>query len=250
MLADNFSLFYPHNSWEIGTRAEALLELDSPSYAVFSPDTLPPPQIIPDSVSSLIQPVLDIASSIVYNRSLSNNNNNNASGPQPLMQDGSAGDLASIGVAVLLANWTGQGYYDNLDFARAATDQLDFLYQSVPRTSDGAISHRVSEVQLWCVFFIKKNTGLMHKYAMITAIVNHWGRSDFVYMVPPFLAYYGVVTRDRSKLVDAYNQIRLYRNYLRDTNASNLWKHVLLGSSGIDDGHWSTGAFPLSFGVP
>ena len=62
------------------------------------------------------------------------------------MQDGSAADPASIGVSVLLANWTGQG---GLDYAGAAKDQLDFLLLSVPRTSDGAISHRVSQVQLW-----------------------------------------------------------------------------------------------------
>jgi hypothetical protein len=71
------------------------------------------------------------------------------SGPQPLMQDGSAGDPASIGVAVLLANWTGQNNVDHLNFGEAATDQLNFLYQDVPQTPDGAISHRVSEVQLW-----------------------------------------------------------------------------------------------------
>jgi hypothetical protein len=64
------------------------------------------------------------------------------------MQDGSAADPASIGVAVLLANWTGQA---GEDYADAAKDQLEFLQFSVPKTSDGAISHRVSEVQLWCV---------------------------------------------------------------------------------------------------
>jgi len=80
-------------------------------------------------------------------------------------------------------------------------------------TSDGAISHRVSEVQLW---------------------------SDSVYMVPPFLAYYGVISRNRTLLSESYNQIKLYRNYLRDPTA-NMWKHVLLGTSGIDEGFWSTG---------
>ncbi|OBZ73000.1 hypothetical protein A0H81_07148 [Grifola frondosa] len=52
------------------------------------------------------------------------------------------------------------------DYAGAARDQLNYLLQDVPRTTDGAISHRVEQVQLW---------------------------SDFVYMVPPFLAYYGVL---------------------------------------------------------
>ena len=69
-------------------------------------------------------------------------------------------------------------------------------------------------------------------------------RSDFVYMVPPFLAYYGVTTQNISILQEAYTQISLYRKYLLDTNANNLWKHIQLGSYGTDNGHWSTGDVP------
>lgn len=65
------------------------------------------------------------------------------------MEDAAAGDPASIGVAVLLANWTGLGGLDGLDYAGAATSQLEYLFEVVPRTSDGAISHRVAQVQLW-----------------------------------------------------------------------------------------------------
>jgi rhamnogalacturonyl hydrolase YesR len=75
---------------------------------------------------------------------------------------------------------------------------------------------------------------------------SHLFRSDFVYMVPPFLAYYGVTTQDPTKLMDAYTQISLYRNYLRDPSANNLWKHIVLGSSGTDEGHWSTGRSSVS----
>lgn len=60
-------------------------------------------------------------------------------------------------------------------------------------------------------------------------------------MVPPFLAYYGVMTQNETILNEAYTQISLYRSYLRDTTASNLWKHIQLGQTGIDNGHWSTG---------
>lgn len=70
-------------------------------------------------------------------------------------------------------------------------------------------------------------------------------RSDFVYMVPPFLAYYGVTTQNISLLQEAYTQISLYRKYLRDTTANNLWKHIQLGV-GIDNGHWSTGELACS----
>ena len=86
-----------------------------------------------------------------------------------------------------------------------------------------------------------------------------------MYMVPPFLAYYGVLSQNQTLLGEAYTQVRaapehltlirlrapdvsccgcqikLYRNYLIDNSAGGLWKHVLLGDSGNDEGHWSTG---------
>jgi hypothetical protein len=61
-------------------------------------------------------------------------------------------------------------------------------------------------------------------------------------MVPPFLAYYGVTTRNRTMILEAYNQIKLYRIYLRDPG-KGMWRHVLLGKSWNDPGFWSTGAF-------
>ncbi|KAG0694705.1 Six-hairpin glycosidase-like protein [Suillus ampliporus] len=199
------------HSWEFGTRAEALLELNAPTYSVVSFNPVPPPHSIPSNLTSGLGEVFTIAHNIVTGRNLSNGN---ITGPQPLINDASAGDPASIGVAVLLANWTGQGAIDGLDYAGAARDQLDYLFQNVSKTSDGAISHRVDQLQLW---------------------------SDSVYMVPPFLAYYGVLTQNQTLLNESYTQISLYRKYLRDTAANNLWKHIQLGQTGNDDGHWSTG---------
>lgn len=60
-------------------------------------------------------------------------------------------------------------------------------------------------------------------------------------MVPPFLAYYAVLSQNKTLLTESYNQIKLYRSYLMDSSAGGMWKHVLLGD-GTDDGHWSTGA--------
>ncbi|KAG1727760.1 Six-hairpin glycosidase-like protein [Suillus paluster] len=199
------------HSWEFGTRAEALLELNAPTYSVVSFNPVPPPQSIPSNLTDALGEVFAIARGIVAGRNLSNGN---ITGPQPLINDSSAGDPASIGVSVLLANWTGQGAADGLDYAGAARDQLDYLFQNVSKTSDGAISHRVDQLQLW---------------------------SDSVYMVPPFLAYYGVLTQNQTLLNESYTQISLYRKYLRDTTANNLWKHIQLGQTGNDDGHWSTG---------
>lgn len=133
-------------SWEYGTRSEVILEYNASSYSVLSSSEVPPPQQIPPSLTGALSDVFSIAHMIVSNRSISNGN---VTGPQPLIQDSSAGDPASIGVAVLLANWTGQSASDGLDYSGAARDQLAFLFQKVPKTKDGAISHRMDQVQLW-----------------------------------------------------------------------------------------------------
>ncbi len=60
-------------------------------------------------------------------------------------------------------------------------------------------------------------------------------------MVPPFIAYYGAVEGGdggAALLTEAYQQCKLYRQYLRDE--SGLWKHVVLGSW-QDNNHWGTG---------
>jgi rhamnogalacturonyl hydrolase YesR len=107
-----------------------------------------------------------------------------------------------------------QAYLTHLqggNYAQAAADQLTFLLSEAPKTSPGAISHRADEVQLW---------------------------SDFIYMVPPFLAYYGVMTNNNTLVEEAYNQIRLYRDVLLDD--TGMWQHIRMG--GFEDmGHWSTG---------
>jgi hypothetical protein len=133
-------------SWELGTRAQALLELNAPSYSVLSPQPLPPSPQVPLNLTDSMNTVFSIAHNVVANRTISNGN---ITGPQPLINDTSAGDPASIGIAVLLASYTGQWAKDGLNYAGAAQDQLDFLFEAVPHTSDGAISHLVHEVQLW-----------------------------------------------------------------------------------------------------
>ena len=68
-------------------------------------------------------------------------------------------------------------------------------------------------------------------------------RADFVYMVPPFIAYFGALQNDTGGLAllqIAYDQISLYRDALFDADVS-LWRHITLGSW-EDSGHWATGA--------
>ncbi|KAI0052773.1 hypothetical protein FA95DRAFT_1553040 [Auriscalpium vulgare] len=196
------------HSWELGTRAQTLLELEAPDFSVLTVGAqVPPPTPLNASSTSALSEVFAIVQKVVSEQS-----NTSATDGEPLVDgEGSAGDPASLGAAVLLANWTGLG---GEDYAGAAQRQLEYLFGSaVPKTSDGAISHRVSQLQLW---------------------------SDSVYMVPPFIASYGVTTSNRSMVEAAYTQIKLYRNYLSDSTANGLWKHILLGD-GTDEGHWSTG---------
>ena len=140
------------SSWELGTRSQAILELNATTYSVFSKTSLPPPASVQKNLVDPLSPFFAIARSTVQGRAQSNNY---TVGPQALIQDGSAADPASIGVSVLLANWTGQDG-GQINYGGAAKDQLDFLLQKVPRTSDGAISHRVDMVQLWCVAMTSK----------------------------------------------------------------------------------------------
>ena len=65
-----------------------------------------------------------------------------------------------------------------------------------------------------------------------------------MYMVPPFVAYYGAAQggiRGLSLLQQAYDQCRLYREVLYDEEAQ-LWKHVPLGKWN-DTNYWATGPF-------
>ncbi|KAG8973142.1 hypothetical protein FRB90_009988, partial [Tulasnella sp. 427] len=178
--------------------------------SVFSSSYLTP---TPPSAQTL-NPVLDIARQVINTRS-----------SKQFVQDGSAGDPASIGVGVLLGNWTRA---PGANWDTAAEDQLSLLLNATPRSVDGAISHRTESVQLW---------------------------SDFVYMVPPFLAYYGVLTSNKTLISASYDQIKLYRNYLYDSS-SHLWRHITtapIDSTGPpgdpsntafsfnDTGYWSTG---------
>jgi rhamnogalacturonyl hydrolase YesR len=187
------------HSWELGTASEALLELENKDLTVFNPDVFPLPDTLPDGYAA---DVINIAKGVIArmpaNASSFDDNN------------GAAGDPASQGMAVLLANWTRPDKSDHT-FGDAALKELNYVLTMVPRHTNGAISHRKSEVQLW---------------------------ADSVYMVPPFLAFAGAVLSNETLLVESYNQIKAYREVLADE--SGLWKHILLGSWS-DSKHWNTG---------
>lgn len=127
-------------SWELGTRAQALLELDSPSYSVTTSGTKLPPSNTNPPPS--LDDVFAIARNVVSERGPIRNN------PQPFIQDDASGDPPSVGVAVMLSNWTNQQSSDGQNYPQAILNQFNYLY-TVPRTIDGAISHRAAQLQLW-----------------------------------------------------------------------------------------------------
>ncbi|KAH7916821.1 hypothetical protein BJ138DRAFT_1096948, partial [Hygrophoropsis aurantiaca] len=177
-------------SWERGTAAEALTELSWPHLSVFDKSSIPPPN---GPNHEIPIDVINIAAETVKTK------------PQKsttlVANDGAVGDPASLGVAVLLANWT-QSDISDTSYARAAGQQLDYLLHTAPKTDTGAISHRADQVQLWHVSLFADDDG------------------------GPAL------------LQTAYDQCRLYRDHLRDENG--LWRHIALGSW-QDDSHWATG---------
>ncbi|QRV76438.1 glycoside hydrolase family 88 protein [Ceratobasidium sp. AG-Ba] len=174
-------------SWELGTSTQALLEYDYPALSVYGP--------LMKHIRCYRQ---TRAEAFVY--------------------DTSVGDPASLGVAMLVANFTGA---TGGDYNTAIEQQLDYLLNKAPRNTNGAISHRSEQIQLW---------------------------SDNLSMVPPFLAYYGALHNNPTVIAEGFNQtivltrpqISTYRDILKADSQTGLWRHIQLGAN-TDMGHWSSG---------
>ncbi|GAA5916107.1 uncharacterized protein JCM6883_001732 [Sporobolomyces salmoneus] len=190
-----------NDTWVSGTRAEALLELHYPSLSVFSANY----------TSALEDPAK--VRQLVDSWSMKRNSKFKVLAHVP---GGAAGDPPALGVPfIVVSQQTSEDEWRTKSkLWNEATAQLDYLLEEVPRTRDGAISHRPpnEEVQLW---------------------------SDSVYMVPPFIAYFGVLSSNSTLIKEAYNQCKLYRQYLKAKD-SNALQHVVLGGW-QDKGIWATG---------
>ncbi|KAF5363202.1 hypothetical protein D9758_008379 [Tetrapyrgos nigripes] len=132
--------------------------------------------------------------------------------------DGAVGDPASLGVFAVLLGGSNESYADG------AKRTMEYLINGAPRWANGAISHRVAVAELW---------------------------ADFLYMAPPFLAYYAVSTWNLSLLMQAVEQYRLYREVVQLGQTLNktlpysdpqygIWRHII-GPQKPDPGLWSTG---------
>jgi hypothetical protein len=133
-------------SWVAGTEMQTLLELDYPTLSVFSSSAFPPPSSpVPSSVISLV--------SSWRSKRLSNTTQ------LAYEAGGAAGDPASLGVGWMVAAAVAEEEEGDLTKSgklwEEIREEVVYLTETVPRTSDGAISHRpVGEaVQLWFVLF-------------------------------------------------------------------------------------------------
>ncbi|XP_006463798.1 hypothetical protein AGABI2DRAFT_208718 [Agaricus bisporus var. bisporus H97] len=189
----------PSHSWEYGTAAEALLELYDPEISVFSPSFLSKTSQYLRTHRGRIRS-LEYAADVI---TLGTDQNALSHG------GGAIADPASLGVSAILL---GDYLKDGEKFADGATEQMGFTVGEAPRWENGAISHRLEAPELW---------------------------ADFVYMAPPFLAYYGLYNENLTLLEESVEQCRLYRQVLQ-ASGGGLWRHIV-GPSSPDPGLWSTG---------
>jgi rhamnogalacturonyl hydrolase YesR len=103
-------------------------------------------------------------------------------------------------------------------YLSAAQRQIGHLLTTVPRLLNGAISHREAVPSAW---------------------------ADFVYMVPPILAYYGVHVDDEEQVREAVRQCSAYAEILE--TECGLWLHIVSLGDRVpgerqrdDEGLWST----------
>ncbi|KAK7903044.1 hypothetical protein LTR67_001061 [Exophiala xenobiotica] len=181
-------------SWEFGALTRALLEYENPNLTVFSLEPFPGGRIPEISHPADVE-ALRYAKSVIW----TNHSDLLIDG------EGSPSDPASLGTAALLLSAHDNAYFE------AARRQAEYLLQRATRfhinETASAISHRDEPPELW---------------------------GDFIYMVPPFLAYYGVATQDLRFLKEAVHQCQLYNDVLR-TDVSletgdicrGLWRHIV-----------------------
>ena len=128
--------------------------------------------------------------------------------------DGATGDPASLGVSALMLSFSP----GNSIYLQAANEEVNYLLTQAPRFANGAISQRADVAELW---------------------------ADFVYMAPPFLAYYAALNNNLTLMQTVVEQLGLYRQVLQaplppSTSYAGVWQHII-GPQNQDTGLWSTG---------
>lgn len=190
---------------EIGMAYEATMQMYNPERSVFAHDPFPGGKL-PSLGMRMDEAALYARKKVnVLGDSLSDEHDDSTSGP------------ATMGVAALMLaqRWS-------KDYMPAATRQKDILLEQAPRHSNGAISHRLKNVEI---------------------------RSEAIGMFAPLLAYYGVATGNLSVIQEAVRQCRLYRDVLliRNGSTKGLWQHVAGPSPSAKP--WSSGNAWAAYGM-
>ncbi|KAJ8073391.1 hypothetical protein PM082_011666 [Marasmius tenuissimus] len=125
---------------------------------------------------------------------------------------GAVGDPFSLGVAAVMLGKTEDRFIPALEA------EVDYLLNDAPRWYNGAISHRADVPELW---------------------------SDWMYMLPPALAYYAVDTHDSDLLRESVDQCGYQRQALQANLSDSVpykgvWEHIV-GPQSPEHGLWSTG---------
>lgn len=179
----------PRANWEQGVAGSMLLETHAGEWSVFAGKEAPPyAQNDGKNANALLPSVLGMASAAVQTQDSLGRLCSRVTGDEELGA-GSALDPASCGEAVLLAAYAMGEIANGVlttnaagTFAGAAQRQLSYLLQDAPRIANGAVSMRARTLAYW---------------------------SDGVYMAPPFVALYGLMTNNQTLLQAAYDQVRL-----------------------------------------
>jgi hypothetical protein len=128
----------PSHAWEFGTASETLLELYDPEISVFGSSLFSVTPGYLKSHQGSIQS-LEYAKNVIV---IGTGANGLGDG------DGAVGDPASLGVsAVLLSDYLSP--YEGMIYEDASDEEVYYIMNEAPRWDNGAISHRVAELELW-----------------------------------------------------------------------------------------------------
>jgi hypothetical protein len=137
------------HSWEWGTAAEALLELYDPQLSVFGANPFPSGKVPSANSSSTF--ALEYAAQFIRKTGTI------------LVPDSAVGDPASLGVSAILIGQTNSAYLT------AADNQANYILNVAPRWSNGAISHRSEEADLW-----SDNMAMSFPFRKSSTQLNAW----------------------------------------------------------------------------
>lgn len=177
------------------------------------------------------------------------NTSSAAHGGSTLLEDDAAGDPASLGVTILLANAsTGNAQVNGVSYGDAAREELNYLLYDVPKVG-------FFLVQIGCrnVCVAKYPIDICWSYlspsgSSTTVVRQCLHGSTFPWYIYYLLmsklrsfplAYYGALDNNQTLLRQAYQQCKLYRDALRQS--SGLWIHITGGNGTSDTNLWATG---------